>query len=142
MANSNKTLLHPQEIEVYYVLPTLRRQIALALKEKGMKQKDIALLFGTTTATISQYISKKRGDLVHLDPAMVREIKLATSRIQDRLSYFRETQRLLQHIRNTDTLCEIHKQFTNVPLGCEPSTIGCHHQRSAHQDTISVQDIN
>ena len=29
----------PQEIEVWYVLPALRREIAIALKKQGLKQK-------------------------------------------------------------------------------------------------------
>lgn len=122
----NKSLLHPQEIEVFYVLPALRRQMALVFKAKGMKQKDIAKLLGTTTATISQYVSRKRGNLVQFNPEVQAAIAQSTAKVKDRLSYFREIQHLLHHIRNTNALCEIHKQFTDVPLGCEPETIGCH----------------
>ena len=50
-------LLLPQEIETFYVIPSLRRQLALCLKEKGMKQKDIAQLLGIDTAAVSQYLS-------------------------------------------------------------------------------------
>ena len=122
----NKPLLHPQEIEVYYIIPTLRRYLALYLKQQGMKQKDIAVLLGVNTAAISQYTSNKRGHKVEFDDAILQEIQKSAALITDKITYFRETQRLLKHIRFTNTLCQIHKQFTDIPSGCEPRLIGCH----------------
>ncbi len=123
---SSKTLLHPQEIETYYVLPTIRRYFALTLKESGMKQKDIAQLMGISSATISQYSSSKRGHQVQFPEDLIVEIKTAAVRIKDRLSYFRETQHILHRIREQCLLCQIHHQFSDVPDDCQPHEIGCH----------------
>ena len=120
-----KTFLLPQEIETFYVIPTLRRYIALSLKAGGMKQKDIAALLQINSATISQYASSKRGHKIDFSGEIIAEIGRATGRIKDRFTYVQEVQRLLQMIRRTNVLCLIHKQFSDVPLQCEPLAVGC-----------------
>jgi len=110
-----KTLLHPQEIEVYYIIPTLRRYIAVLLKEQGMKQKDAAEILGINTATISQYVSMKRGHKITFSTSVFEEIKKSTVRIKDQLSYIQETQKLLHYIKSSKALCEIHHQLADIP---------------------------
>ncbi len=122
---AHKAILHPQEIEVFYIIPSLRRALAESMAERGMKQKDIATLLGINTAAISQYRSNKRGNQVQFTAEVQTEIQKSAALIKDKLSYFRETQRLLRHIRTTNTLCQIHKQFTAIPEGCDPEHIGC-----------------
>ena len=39
-------VLQPQELEVFYVIPALRREFSLRLKESGKSQKDIAKVLG------------------------------------------------------------------------------------------------
>lgn len=121
----NKALLHPQEIETFYILPTLRRYFAICLKEQGMKQKDIAELFGITTASISQYSSNKRAHQIDFDEKTLEEIKISALKIKDRLSYLKETQHILTFLRNTNVICEVHKKFSEVPENCEPKLVGC-----------------
>ena len=122
-----KAFLHPQEIEVFYVLPSLRKYLALSMKTKGMKQKDIAVILGITPATISQYASAKRGDNIRFTPDVLKEIQKSAEQVRDRFSYLRETQHLLQVIRSSNALCQIHKQFSEVPEICDPQQVGCHH---------------
>ncbi len=121
----NKMLLHPQEIETFYILPTLRRYFAIYMKEQGMKQKDIAQLLGITTASISQYTSEKRAHQIDFDEKTLEEIKKSALKIKDRFSYMKETQTILTLLRNSDVLCKIHKQFSEVPEDCEPKAVGC-----------------
>jgi uncharacterized protein len=120
-----KTTLHPQEVETYYIIPTIRRYVALFLVENGMKQKDVATLLGVNTAAISQYRSNKRGSKIELPEPIVIEIKESARRVKDTFSYFQETQRLLHIIRQTKTLCQIHKQVSFVPENCTPEFMGC-----------------
>ena len=122
-----KILLHPQEIETFYVLPSIRRYLAQTMTEQGLKQKDVAHLLGINSATISQYRSSKRGNQVKFNKEVLTEIKKSGSIIKDRISYLRETQRILQYIRQTNALCQIHKLFSDVPQECDPKRIGCHH---------------
>ena len=90
----NKLLL-PQEIETFYVIPTLRRYLALNLLQQGMSQKTIALILGVQSAAISQYRSTKRGHKVEFDARILDEIKASASRITNHFTYLQETQRLL-----------------------------------------------
>jgi predicted transcriptional regulator len=122
-----KLVLHPQEIETFYVLPTLRRYFAQFMKEQGLKQKDVAQLLGINTATISQYSSTKRGHKFHFNQEVLNEIAISAKLIRNRSTYMRETQRLLHLIRQTNSLCEVHKLFSEVPRNCDPVKMGCHH---------------
>ncbi len=121
-----KKIVLPQELETFYVIPALRRQLALAMCEAGMKQKDIAAHLGVNTAAISQYKSKKRGEKVELGQEIVQHIRHSAENIKDQLSYVRETQRLLHFIRTSGALCQIHKQLSTIPEHCEPQLVQCH----------------
>ena len=127
-----KAFLHPQEIEVFYILPSLRKHLALALKGRGLQQKDIASIFGITPATISQYTSAKRADHLHFTPEVLAEIQISAEKVKDRLSYLRETQHLLHFIRSSNALCQIHKLFSEVPDACDPLQVGCHRASIPH----------
>ena len=120
-----KAFLLPQEVETFYVIPTLRRYLAVSLKEKGMKQKDIAGLLQINTATISQYASSKRGHKIDFSPEVAAEIKQAALRIKDQFTYIQEMHKMLQMVRKTNVLCQIHKQFSDIPNHCEPALVGC-----------------
>ncbi len=121
-----KKIILPQELETFYVIPALRRQLALAMDGAGMKQKDIAAILGINSAAISQYKSKKRGEKVEFNPEMMKQIKNAALNMKDQLGYVRETQRLLHLIRTSGLLCQIHKQFSAIPNHCEPQLVNCH----------------
>lgn len=121
----NQMFLHPQEIETFYILPTIRRYFAFHLKERGMKQKDIANLLMINSATISQYTSTKRGHRIQLNEKILKEVKDSADRITDQISYIRETQRVLKIIRFSGSICEIHKQVSVVPNDCESTLTGC-----------------
>lgn len=120
----NKLLL-PQEIETFYIIPTIRKHFAEALLKQGIKQKNISEIFGVTTATISQYTSKKRANELKFGEDVIEEIQNSAKKILDQKSYIRETQHILKFIRNTATICQIHKLFSQVPGGCNPNDIGC-----------------
>ncbi|MBI2665443.1 hypothetical protein HYX12_02365 [Candidatus Woesearchaeota archaeon] len=126
MKSYQKVILHPQEIETYYILPALRRHFAIALKKKGLKQKTIAEMMGIKSSAISQYKRSKRGHQIKFPPLLLKEIGEAALRITDRLAYFKETQHILRRIREESFLCEVHHQFSVVPSGCDPQKIGCH----------------
>lgn len=118
-------LLHPQEIEVYYVLPTLRKYLALSMKEQGIQQKDIAKRLGIEGATVSQYVNDKRANKITFNDPIIQEINKSAHLITDSFSMLRETQRLLTIIRQSSTLCSIHRMISNLPTTCTPEVIGC-----------------
>jgi predicted transcriptional regulator len=67
---------------VWYLLPLIRKEFAKSLiKDHGLTQRKAAEKLGITESAVSQYISKKRGDLKVTDVGIRREIKESTKRI-------------------------------------------------------------
>ncbi len=124
-SKQTKELLLPQEIETFYILPALRHALADELHKLGKKQTEIANLFGITSSTISQYKSNKRGSQITFPKEITPEITHAATKIHDRYTYIREIQHLLQMLRSTNALCQIHRKINNLPLNCLPENIGC-----------------
>jgi len=135
-------LLQPQEIEVFYVIPALRKHLAVQMKANGLKQREIATLLGIEDAAVSQYINNKRGDKIKFEDVTSKEIARSAVNVKDPLSFLSETQRLLQIIRKTGALCKIHKQISEVPLGCSLSTVGCHHSSQEDQHGPNARLLN
>tara|TARA_Y100000034_G_C6798967_1_gene358319 strand:- start:577 stop:945 length:369 start_codon:yes stop_codon:yes gene_type:complete len=121
-----KDLLQPQEIEVFYIIPALKKYLATEMKSKGLKQKEIAKLFSTKDATISQYLNNKRGNKLEFDEIMLVEIKKSAKSITDNLTYMKEMQHLLRKVKETNELCRIHKALSKIPGHCTPDLISCY----------------
>ncbi|MBS3151386.1 hypothetical protein J4443_03345 [Candidatus Woesearchaeota archaeon] len=119
------TFLQPQEIEVFYIIPTLRRYLAMYMKLQGLKQNKIAELLHIEKSAVSQYIKKKRGSKVEFSEGVLNEIAKSVSKIKDEFSLLGEIQRLLRVIRNSGDLCRIHKDISKIPEECEPDKINC-----------------
>ncbi|MBW2969603.1 hypothetical protein KY309_00970 [Candidatus Woesearchaeota archaeon] len=100
-----KKLLQPQEIEVFYVIPALRRELAVCMKGSGKSQKVIAGLLGVTEAAVSHYFSSKRASQLKFGSNLKKEIFESAARISDELSLMREMQRLLQLARVERVVC-------------------------------------
>ena len=111
-------LLQPQEIEVFYVLPAVRKEIALAMKAEGKSQKEIAKLLGVTEPAISQYVSAKRANILQLSDTVKSAIKESARRITSELSLMREMQRLLVLVRQERIVCQVHESLGGAPKGC------------------------
>ena len=112
--------MQPQELEVYYILPALRKELAKALKEQGKSQKVIAELFGITESAVSQYVHEKRGAEVDFPAALQKPIKEAASRITDKSAFIKETQQLLHQVWHDKFICSVcHNQNGDaIPKGC------------------------
>lgn len=108
----------PQEVEVWYVLPALRKELSIALKEK-ISQKEIAKLLGITEAAISQYTKQKRAAKLKFNQEIKKEIKKSSKRIfkeKKRTTVAGELQRLCKIIKKKHVLCQLHKKYCKTPL--------------------------
>ena len=66
----------PQEIEVRYILPAIRRDFAkILVKEKEKSQKEAADILDITEAAVSQYIHNKRAKEVVFSEDVSNEIR-------------------------------------------------------------------
>lgn len=111
--------LQPQEVEVFYLLPAIRREFSVALKANGKSQKEIAKLLGVTEAAVSQYFSAKRASEVQFPAEIAQEIRAAATKITDYQSMVRETQRILGSAKDGRFICKMHEQVADVPKGCD-----------------------
>ena len=72
----------PCEIIVWEILPVIRKEFAKSLiKDHGLTQRKAAEKLGLTEASVSRYISNKRGKIKKLNKEMVKEIQKSTTRI-------------------------------------------------------------
>jgi len=104
----------PQEVEVRYILPAIRRELARTfIQEHKLSQKEAANILGLTEAAVSQYQHSKRAKEVVFSNDIVNEIMVSADRI---LADRTNKQRLIAEmyrISNLTTvkhiLCDIHR---------------------------------
>ena len=104
----------PQEVEVRYILPAIRRELARTfIQEHKLSQKEAANTLGLTEAAVSQYQHSKRAKEVVFSNDIVNEIMVSADRI---LADRTNKQRLIAEmyrISNLTTvkhiLCDIHR---------------------------------
>ncbi len=137
-----RTWMMPQEVEVWYVLPALRREIAKMMKTKTVQrvgedgkkkehkitQKEIAKMLGVTEPAITQYLLKKkgrrsrgdqvsipekfRGELEKSADAMIEQYEKNASNDDMFETMTREFNRMIRVIRDSGTMCDFHRQFS------------------------------
>jgi len=112
----------PCEMVVWYVIPTIRSELAKELLKLGMKQKEISKLLDITQPAVSQYISDKRGHGIKFNEqimAMIKEfahdLKEETVTKQDIIP---RTCKICKMIKAEDVLCQIHKEKDKIPADC------------------------
>ncbi len=118
----------PCELVVWYVLPTIRREVARELvNSHGMSQAEVARKFGVTDAAISQYLKKKRGENPYIEESpqydkFEAEIKASAERIaNDRSEFATEMCRICTVVKSTGMLAKIYEE----QMGCKPPACAC-----------------
>ena len=110
----------PQEIEVWYVIPAIRRELAKAMKEMDLKQQKIADNLGITVPAVSQYVTGKRGKDVIFEKDIITEVKVSAKKIMNDSSMMvPEIQKLLTIVRKKGMLCKIAKKYHKLPKNCK-----------------------
>jgi len=71
------------EVASRYVYPALRRRLVEHLREKGLKQTEIAELLHITQSAVSRYMREERGKLIDVSsfPDIDREVRKLAERI-------------------------------------------------------------
>lgn len=111
----------PCELVVWYVLPSIKSELAKELIHKGMSQKDVATTLGMTEAAVSQYVKGKRGTKIDLRSGARGAIaKLADDIVSGRApNLMTEVCRVCGKAKAERTLCGPHMEFALVPKGCD-----------------------
>jgi|APFre7841882654_1041346.scaffolds.fasta_scaffold06385_2 predicted transcriptional regulator len=106
-----KTNITPQEVQVWYILPTLRKEFAKAFIAGGLKQKEAAKLLGITEAAVSQYLKSKRAKTAEFSSAVKQEIKKSAAMIVGKKStLMEEIQRICNSPGVKKTVCDLHRK--------------------------------
>ena len=112
----------PCEIVVWYVIPSIRSELAKELLNLGMKQKEISELLDITQPAVSQYISDKRGHGIKFNKDIQESIKEFAIDLKDgKLNQSGIISRicdLCRKIKTEDVLCQLHKEKDNIPINC------------------------
>lgn len=110
----------PQEIEVWYIIPAIRRELAKSMVELGLTQKQVADKMELTEAAVSQYLSSKRAKEVSFSNAVLNEIEKSAERIvKNKENVVSEMVRLVNLTSVKHVMCDLHKkQDLNLPNGC------------------------
>jgi uncharacterized protein len=114
----NLRLIQPQEVEVLYVLPAIRKELAIQMKLQGKDQKEIAKLLSVTEAAVSQYLKSKRASKIEFKNDILKEISLSAKKITDISTMLIETQRILSIVKKTGFLCKVHRKLVDLPTKC------------------------
>jgi uncharacterized protein len=96
-----------QELEVWYILPSIRKELARNMKEKGLSQTKIAKLLGITEAAVSQYLKSKRAVEFKFDDHMKVVLKAAADRIIAGKSQRAEIQKVISQAEKSRVVCKV-----------------------------------
>lgn len=108
----------PQEIEVWYIIPAIRKEMAIFFsKEHKISYDNIAAMMGLTKAAISQYIAGKRVERIKMHPKALEETKLSCNKIvKNKSTVIKEIPRILDIIKRKKLHCEMCGQMIDGVL--------------------------
>lgn len=117
--------LLPQEIEVWYIIPAIRKELAkLLTKDHELSYEKTGNILGISKAAVSQYLSNKRANKVKLNSITKKEIKKSAKIIsEDHKKGMIEMQRILKFMKENHCSCNVCKKYNKDILGycnCEP----------------------
>lgn len=115
----------PQEIEVWYIIPAIRKELAKQLtKTHGLSYEKTGNILGITKAAVSQYISNKRANKVCISKEIKKEIKDSAKILsKEPKQAVSEMQRLLKIMKDKKCSCNVCKKFNKNIIeycNCEP----------------------
>lgn len=103
----------PQEIEVWYIIPAIRRELSKVLvKKHKLTLEKTGMILGISKAAVSQYLNKKRASLFKLPSEIKREIeKSAEIIIKNENSAVKEIMRILKLIKDKRCSCKLCRKY-------------------------------
>ncbi len=115
----------PQEVEVWYIIPAVRKELAKFLtRVYGFSYEKAGLALGVSKAAVSQYLSDKRANKICLDENTKKEIKKSAELIvKNPKDTMDEMQRILKFMKDNQCSCDVCRLYNKEVLGycnCAP----------------------
>ncbi len=115
----------PQEIEVWYIIPAVRKELAKQLTKKyGLSYEKAGIILGISKAAVSQYLSDKRANKIKLSSEMKKRIAKSAETInENNKSALIEIQNILKLMKDKKCSCNVCKKYNKEVLNycnCEP----------------------
>lgn len=103
----------PQEIEVWYIIPTIRKELArLLTKKHKLTFERAGKILGISKSAVSQYINKKRADMLKITPKIRKDIEKSSNIIiKNENLAVKEILRILALMKKQKCSCKICKKF-------------------------------
>ena len=106
-----RTYKLPQEIEIFYIIPAIRKELTKNLLKQGLSKTEIASILGITKSAVSQYISSKRGNL-KLSKKTKQNIKKSCKKIiKDKGVIIDEINNIVGFMKKSGEICEVCKKY-------------------------------
>jgi len=117
--------LLPQEIEVWYIIPAVRKELAkLLTKKHELSYEKAGAILGVSKAAVSQYLSNKRANKVKLNMETKKQVAKSAKLIAENPKMaLSEMQRILKFMKDSKCSCDVCKKYNKDVLGycnCEP----------------------
>lgn len=107
-----------QEIEVWYIIPAIRKYFVKELKKSHIRQRAIARRLGLTDACVSQYGTNKRSKFT-MDEVLSRIIKKPVEELTaDQNKTNTSIQNILDDLRKFGKICDVCTEH-GVKEGCK-----------------------
>jgi len=116
----------PQEIEVWYIIPAIRKQLAQVLTKKHkLTFEKTGQILGISKAAVSQYINKKRAGKIKLPINIKKQIEKSADKInKNNKIAVSEIMRLLSLIKTCGCECSVCKKYNKgIIKQCKMSPI-------------------
>ena len=103
----------PQEIEVWYIIPAIRKELAkLFVKDHKLSYEKAGVILGISKAAVSQYISNKRATKFKLPQPIKTEIaKSAKKLVKTPNQAPMEIEKIIKIIRTKKCSCDLCKKY-------------------------------
>ena len=113
--------LMPQELEVWYLLPSLRKELAkLFIKDYAFSQREVSEILGITESAVSQYLKSKRAKKMKFSSMEMGEIKKTAGKIvHDKKNSRIYLYDLSKKLRGSECMCIVHRKHDKtLPEDC------------------------
>lgn len=112
----------PCELIVWYVIPTIRAELAKEMIKLGLSQKEVSEKLGITQSAVSQYMKDKRGKGIPVNKQVRKAIKGLAKDIADgnmAKDVIPGICAVCAIVKSSGSLCDLHRQEDAELEGCD-----------------------